>query len=171
MPPQAEMYRNMTTNEPFSDYVLGNVMLPAHLRRYAFQELHHEIMVAVHGNPDNATLRAQLSQDVHDLEAVMAAPHALEVEWGFQPRDQRRRRRTLDSRFRSFNYYVSKLNENKVGFSLQSLDTSTKPKQILLRRYSSLEEESLALATAAVVYWRWHIVSSKTLTVSMRLPS
>jgi hypothetical protein len=51
MPPQAELYRNRMTNEPFSDYVLDNVMLLAHLRRQAFQELHHEIMVAVHGNP------------------------------------------------------------------------------------------------------------------------
>jgi hypothetical protein len=48
-------------------------MLPTHLWWQAFQDVHHELMEAVRGNPDDATLFAQLAQAVQDLEAATAA--------------------------------------------------------------------------------------------------
>jgi hypothetical protein len=45
--PRAKRYRNRTTDEPFSEDVLGNVMLLAHLWQKALQQVHNEVMDAV----------------------------------------------------------------------------------------------------------------------------
>jgi hypothetical protein len=40
-------------------------------------------MEAVHGNPDDAVLLAQIAQDVPDLAAATTTMCSLEVEWGY----------------------------------------------------------------------------------------
>jgi hypothetical protein len=79
----AGSYHNRTTVESFSWDVLGEVMLPVHLRLQASQECRHKLVDAVRGNPDDGPLHAQLAQAVHDLEAATAPMRGLEVEWGF----------------------------------------------------------------------------------------
>jgi hypothetical protein len=68
--------------EPFSEDVLGSVMLSAHLRRQALQQVHDEVMETVHDNPADTALRAHLTQALEDLEAHTVVMRSLEVKWG-----------------------------------------------------------------------------------------
>jgi hypothetical protein len=58
-------------------------MLSVVLRRQACQERRMELFEAVHASPDDAGLRAQLTQAMKDVVEATATVRALEVELGF----------------------------------------------------------------------------------------
>jgi hypothetical protein len=61
-------------------------MLPVVVRMHACQERRMELFEVVRANPEDAGLRAQFDQAVHEVVVVAAELRALEAQWGFRAR-------------------------------------------------------------------------------------